>query len=80
MSTIEWELREVVRKVTEEAQKRVDDISYRIDKGIYNTPKDLTAQDIWDDLKEVQNNPEWNMFRNFALLGELQARKQIGAI
>lgn len=80
MSTIEWELRNVVRKVTEDAQRRVDDICYRIDKGIYATPRDITAEKLWADLKEVQSNPEWNMFLNFALLGELQARKQIGAI
>lgn len=77
MGTIKYQLDQVVRDVTETAQKRVDDIAYRMDKGIYNTPQDLTAEQLWADLKEVQNAPEWNMFRNFVLLDELTRRGQI---
>lgn len=76
----ETELRMILWDVANTAQKRYDDICYRMDKGIYATPRDLTAEQLWADLAEVQNAPEWNMFRNFALLAELQARKQIGAI
>ncbi len=77
MSTIKEQLDQVVRDVTETAQKRVADISYRMDKGIYNTPRDITADQLWAELKDVQNAPEWNMFRNLALLDELTRRGQI---
>lgn len=77
MSTIQYQLDQVVRDVSEAAQKRVDDISYRMDKGIYNTPQDITAEQLWADLAESQDTPEWNMFRTFALLDELTKRGQI---
>jgi hypothetical protein len=77
VSPFQWELANNLNTLKFEIEKRFADLTYRLKSGIYLTPQDETAEQVWARKNVADESEPWNMFGTFAALAELEKRGQI---